>query len=196
MDCANNESIYLKECEWEFLLSGIGMTDVYGLFSEKNDVKTRNNRDDILVALYSKHIISCEGKQIIVFPPVSEFLEIMSVAMKCVILRGSDKDYSVKCCYITSTAVLIIEKSQREVNTIRLRQLAKTAWIQEILDAVEENEEMQIFLHDSRNDILHEQILYKEDGLNNYLTIENKKEKIKVEYQSDILKCKMKKWMR
>ena len=196
MDCANNESIYLKECEWEFLLSGIGMTDVYGLFSEKNDVKTRNNRDDILVALYSKHIISCEGKQIIVFPPVSEFLEIMSVAMKCVILRGSDKEYSVKCCYITSTAVLIIEKSQREVNTIRLRQLAETAWMQEILDVVEENEEMQIFLHDSRNDILHEQILYKEDGLNNYLTIENKKEKIKVEYQPDILKSRMKKWMR
>lgn len=197
MDCVNNESIYLKESEWKFFLAGLGFTEVYGLFSEeKEDADREFHMYRMLADLYQRGMISCEGKQIIVLPPVSDFLEIMQKSKKCVILRRSEKEYPVRCCYITNTSVLIMEKSQRELSAIRLKQMSVEDWKKDIFAAVaEEDEEMQIFLQDSRKNLLYEKIIFKEEGLRSYLIIENKNGQKQVEYQSDVLDKKIREWI-
>ncbi|MBO5303966.1 MAG: hypothetical protein J6A92_07950 [Lachnospiraceae bacterium] len=196
MDYVNSESIYLKEAEWKFFLSGLGFTEIYGVFSmEKEETDNREQIHQMLVDLYLRKVIACEENRIYVLPPISEFLKLMQKNKKCVLLRKCGSEHPIKCCYLAENTVLVMEKSQREKASIRLCQMTFEAWLGYVLEEIEENEEMQFFVQDSRKDILYEKIIYKEDGIRELLIIETDAGQIQKEYQPDFLIEKIKNWM-
>lgn len=197
MDCVNDESIYLKEYEWSFLLAGLGMTTVFGFWSEESfEAYEKIGENKIIVDLYQKEMIRCEDNQMIVLLPVADFLEIVLESSKCVIVQGSDPEQSIKCCYLAGESVLVVEKSQREIATIRIKKISSQEWIENVISEIEDEDvQIDIILRGSKEDIVYETLIYEEEGLKKYVTIKEKDTEQRIEYQPDMVKHKMKEWL-
>lgn len=225
MGCVEYECYFLKEEELALLLAGLGIQKLCGLFSEHIPVQlTNEERNRIMVQLYQKEMVDWEQQEIIVKKPLADMLTILVHSQRCITVYGTLGRKSIRCCYIANHQVVMIEKSQREKNTLRLSQFSKTEWIQlirELADVSEsvlepnedgrtqiskswlqnpldylENKDVHLVLSMGSSRMVEEyrRLIIQESGLSTYIIMQNK-DSCRVElYQKEVFGNIIERW--
>ncbi|MGN0290476.1 MAG: hypothetical protein ACI4C5_00985 [Lachnospiraceae bacterium] len=139
MDCEVGEYYYLKESEIKLLLAGLGVTQLYGIFTE--EAKKKLEKEELhknMAKLYQEDWIDWENGKIAVKKPLSKILSVIEKSRRCIVIYG--KSQSVKCCYFTKEQVVMVEKSQREEETLCISYSTMHKWIAAVSEAIEISE--------------------------------------------------------
>lgn len=144
------EVYYIKEEALKLLLAGLGQKRWYGIFSEepvdtsigkvhriseKSEANIRSIRkkessvNSLLAELYQNGVIDWKEKGVVVRNPYADLLSAMLEKKICITMQISGTSSLLRCCYLSSTAVVMTQKSQREPNTLGMSQIPIRSWL-------------------------------------------------------------------
>lgn len=193
MSWKNHEIFYYKEVELKYLLSGLGITNIYGLFSEETE---DIHMYQLLVGMYQKKMCESVEDNLVVLPPTSDFLTKLIQSKRCVLLQREMMGYPLRCCYLGENEVIVTEKSQREVNTIRVWQMTLEEWREFVFTEIEDEiYEMRISVHGVFEEHLHGKMIFREVDFQKKVFYEENGEMQQKEYQPQKIKIKLDEWI-
>ncbi len=140
MDCMESEIYYLQEIELKLLLAGLGIREWYGLFSMDQKQEAAYGKKaafhSVLAQLYQKGVVDWEmdTNGVSVRQPYARMFSVMLEQKICADIQTGDGTNPVRCCYISNTDVVVMEKGQQETDMLRMYQLSVPDWLLMIED--------------------------------------------------------------
>lgn len=126
---AGMEGYYIRDTELKMLLAGCGVRRWYGLQSADETEPSGKCLTEAMAALYKKEYIDwTRDRKVRIREPLRQMIKTMAEALSCVLIRRKEKDYSMKCCYLSGDSVVMAERSQREEETLRLTMFTSQEW--------------------------------------------------------------------
>lgn len=224
MSCVEYESYYIKQEELKILLAGAGITSWYGLWGrEEACTAARQNR--IVTELYRKGFVEFKENSVLVKKPVSTMLSVLTAGKECIVVTPGNPQYPVRCCYFSGDSVVLMEKSQRERDTVCLFLLTRAEWMQlleseiglmeELLpqedvscdtawltwdrtdtECLKEPSVQWVFtFRSSRKEAVYARLLIQKQGLSSYIVRQDAKESWAVYYSGKLLRAYLEEWL-
>lgn len=196
------ESHFMQIEELKFILAGLGVSSFFGVSVHKEQIPKKEELNRILISLYQKDIIDWEDEKIAVKQPFADIFYVLSNCKKCVVVRGESGQGNTHCCYFWDNQVVVIEKSQREENSICITILQWDIWTSYIEECVvaermymSESNLLRLELCSSSTGNLEGVIFIKEQGLQTSLIESFSKKERSFPYDGELLKQRIELWL-
>ncbi|MDO5410940.1 MAG: hypothetical protein Q4F21_10905 [Lachnospiraceae bacterium] len=205
MEKTGYESFYLAENELLVLLAGKGVKSWYGLSLGINRYAETEFFEKwlypVLAKLYQKGYVDWEDGMVAIREPIDSMINGLANAAFCMTAEkaGSQK----KICYFIPQGAVLLEKSQREADMLRLTCLDKEEFLSELWEEgyFPENGvwvgDCRFHFHAVSDGRLVESIKLEEDGLLTWIVLEAAGECRRFSYEEEWCRKKIQSfWMR
>lgn len=197
------ETHFMQIEELKFLLAGLGVSSFWGLSVHEEQVPKKEELNRILISLYQKDIIDWEDEKIAVKQPFADIFYVLSNCKKCVVIRGESGQGNIRCSYFWDNHVVIIQKSQREENSICITFLQWDLWNSYIEECVivermclADSSLLRLELCNSSTGDLEGCMFIREQGLETILIERFSEMERNFPYNGELLKQRVELWLR